>query len=139
LIDFRGVHFDKLPISQAGDNRDLLHKLFDNYAPEFLGLCFDSGHANLGYDRMEQLENFLDRLIVLHLNSNDGTDDQHHNLFVDPIDWERLAKYIAASVYTKPMSLEVIVSDADKDEGSFLQTAFETGNRFAEMVDRYRS
>lgn len=134
LIDFQGVRFDNLPISQARDNRQLLQRIFDHYPPEFVGLCFDSGHANLGYNRMEQLEGFLDRLIVLHLNSNDGSGDQHHNLFVDAIDWERLATLIAASVYNKPMSLETVSSELDASDEAFLQTAFATGNRFAELV-----
>ena len=138
LIDFRGVRFENIPLAEARDNRDLIADLFALYPPEFLGLCFDSGHANLGYDRMEQLENFLDRLIVLHLNDNDGNGDQHRNLFSKGVDWARLADYIAESVYDKPMSLEVIVSEDDANDTGFLTTAFETGNRFALMVESSR-
>ena len=134
LIDFQGVRFDDIPLAQARDNRDLIADLFALYPPEFLGLCFDSGHAHLGYDRMDQLENFLDRLYVLHLHDNDGSGDQHRNLFTKTIDWERLAGYIARSVYDKPISLEVVVSDDDVNDATFLATAFETGNRFSEMV-----
>ena len=139
LIDFPGIQFDEVPIEQAGDNRGLLQRIFENYPAEFVGLCYDSGHGNLGYDRLEQLENFLDRLIVLHLNGNDGIADQHHNLFVNPLDWERLAQLIAASVYDKPMSLETMASERDESDAAFLQTAFETGNRFAEMVAKQRA
>ena len=138
LIDFQGVKFGGVPLAEAGDNRQLLQRIFDHYPPEFIGLCFDSGHANLGYDRMEQLESFGDRLIALHLNGNDGTGDQHRNLFVNNMDWERLAELIAASVYDKPMSLEVVSSELDANDAAFLQTAFSTGNRFAEMVGMAR-
>ncbi len=134
LIDFPGVHFSGVSVDQASDNWDLIQRIFEAYPPEFVGLCYDSGHANLGYDRSARLENFLDRLLVLHLNGNDGTADQHRNLFVNPIDWEQLAKWIATSVYDKPMSLEVSASDIDESETAFLQTAFDTGTRFAEMV-----
>ena len=134
LIDFQGVRFDGIPLTEARDNWPLLTNLFARYPPEFLGLCFDSGHAHLGYDRMAQLAHFLDRLIVLHLHDNDGSSDQHRNLFTKTIDWERLAKYIAKSSYAKPMSLEVVVSDDDANDAAFLATAFETGNRFAKMV-----
>lgn len=87
---------------------------------------------------MDQIEQFLERLIVLHLNDNDGSGDQHRNLFTKGIDWGRLADYIAESVYDKPMSLEVVVSDEDTNDQSFLATAFETGNRFAKMVENSR-
>lgn len=138
LVDFQGVRFDGLSYQQARDNRGLLQHIFDAYSADFVGLCFDSGHANLGFDRMEQLGSFLDRLIVLHLNSNDGSSDQHHNLFVDDIDWDQLAQYIAASVYNKPMSLEVVSSELDKNDEDFLRTAHKTGTRFAKMVAQYR-
>lgn len=136
LVDFHGMHFDGIPMEQARDNRDLIADLFAIYPPEFLGLCFDSGHANLGYDRMDQLEQFLDRLLVLHLHDNDGSGDQHRNLFTKSIDWPRLADYIAESIYDKPMSLEVVVNEDDANDEDFLATAFETGTRFAEMVDK---
>lgn len=135
LIDFKGVHFDGISVEQARDNRQLIADLFALYPPEFLGLCFDSGHAHLGYDRMEQLEQFLDRLYVLHLHDNDGSADQHRNLFTKTIDFDRLAAYIARSVYNKPISLEVIVSEDDANDTAFLATAFESGNRFVEMVE----
>ena len=138
LIDFWGVRFAGVPIKEAGDNWGLIQRIFDQYPAEFIGLCYDSGHAHLGYDRSAELEKFLDRLLVLHLHGNDGTNDQHRNLFVNDLDWDNLAKMIAASVYEKPMSLEVIASELDADEASFLQTAFTTGNRFAEMVSNYR-
>ncbi|MEM7332722.1 MAG: sugar phosphate isomerase/epimerase family protein [Chloroflexota bacterium] len=136
LIDFYGVHFHKLPLDQASDNWPLLERLFEAYEPDFLGLCYDSGHGNLGFDRMDGFEKVVDRLSVLHLNSNDGSGDQHHNLFVDQLGWERLAKLVADSPYDKPMSLEVMVSEQDRDEADFLQTAFKTGTEFGEMVKR---
>ncbi len=138
LVDFQSVHFENKSYAEIGDNWGLIKELFELYPAEFLGLCYDSGHGNLGFDRMDGLENCLDRLIVLHLNSNDGSVDQHHNLFVDGIDWERLAEMIARSVYDKPMSLEVVVSELDVDDADFLQKAFETGSRFAGMVEACR-
>ena len=134
LVDFKGVYFDKVAYADAGDNWALIGRLFETYSAEFLSLCYDSGPGNLGRDRMDGLVNHLDRLQVLHLNSNDGSGDQHHNLFVDDIDWQRLAGLIAQSAYEKPMSLETMASDIDANETAFLQTAFETATRFSEMV-----
>ena len=138
LVDFQSIKFDGAAYADVGDNWGLIGRLFEVYSAEFLGLCYDSGHANLGYDRMDGLESFLDRLIVLHLNSNDGSGDQHRNVFADDIDWDRLAKLIAQSPYDKPMSLETIVTDQDASEAEFLQTAFSTGTRFAELVAQHK-
>ena len=139
LIDFRGVHFDKIPLAEAGDNWDLIGRIFAQYPAEFVGLCFDSGHANLGYNRSAALETYAGRLLVLHLNGNDGTGDQHRNLFVNDIDWDNLARIIANSPYRKPISLETMVSDLDKDEADFLRAAYQTGNRFADLVQKHRT
>jgi len=87
---------------------------------------------------MDQLDQFLDRLYVLHLHDNDGSADQHRNLFTKSIDFDRLAAYIARSDYTKPMSLEVVVSDEYANDDEFLAVAFESGNRFAEMVQSHK-
>ena len=139
LIDFQGVRFDGVPLTEARDNWGLIGRLFENYSAEFLGLCFDSGHANLGYDRLDGLENHLDRLSVLHLNGNDGTGDQHRNLYVNPINWDRIAQLIAKSTYTKPISLEVYRGELESDESTFLQTALKTGNRMHEALMQYRN
>ena len=138
LIDFQGVKFDGVLVSEARDNWPLLARLFDRYSAEFLGLCYDSGHAHLGYDRMDGLENCLDRLCVLHLHGNNGTADQHRNMFVNDLNWDRMAQLIAKSVYNKPISLEVYRGELEPDETTFLQIAFETGNQFSQMVEDYR-
>lgn len=138
LIDFQNTHFNKLPVEQAGDNRQLIADLFAAYPPEFLGLCYDPGHGNLGYDRMEMLDMFKDRLCVLHLNGNHGREDEHLNVFHGTVDWERLAKLIAASPYRKPMSLEVCMQKTYPSQEVFLQEARETGGRFSAMVEGYR-
>ncbi|MFK7804557.1 MAG: sugar phosphate isomerase/epimerase family protein [Anaerolineae bacterium] len=139
LIDFRGVHFDKVPVEDSDDNWGLIQRIFDEYPADFVGLCYDSGHAHLGRDRSAGLKPFLDRLLVLHLHGNDGNNDQHRNMFVNDLDWDNLAKMIASSPYRKPMSLEVMASELDENEDAFLATAFATGNRFSEMVDRHRN
>jgi sugar phosphate isomerase/epimerase len=138
LIDFQAVEFDKLPVEQASDNRELIADLFAAYPPEFLGLCYDPGHGNLGYDRMEVLDMFKDRLSVLHLNGNQGLEDEHLNVFMGTLDWDRLAQLIAASSYTKPMSLEVCLKPSYPSQEVFLQEAWQAGTRFAELVASYR-
>ncbi len=121
------------------DNFALLGRCFAAYAPDYLGLCFDSGHAVVGEDRMDKVAALQDRILVLHLHDNDRAGDQHKLLFSASIDWARTAQIVAASPYRKPISMEVQIrhSGADSPE-AFLHQAFDTGTRFSEMVDAAR-
>lgn len=116
-------------------NFDTLEKLFAQYSPDYLGLCYDSGHANIGDDEMSRLEALKDRLIALHLHDNDGTRDQHTLPFAGTIDWPRLTHIIARSSYTKCVSLEVQIHHTDiEEEPAFLAEAYHRGRRLAQMI-----
>ena len=121
--------------NMAVDNFDVIEQLFSEYGPDFLGLCYDAGHGNVeghGLDRLEQVQ---DRLISVHLHDNDGTGDQHNLLFAGTVDWPRLARILAGSSYEKCVSMELSIGRSGfTDEAAFLQRAFETGTRFAEMI-----
>lgn len=117
-----------------------LTKVFDTYGPDFIGLCFDSGHANIGAkDGAEQLNRLKHRLIAIHLHDNDGTADQHRLPFSGTVDWPALAPVLANSAYAKPTSLEAVIKNTGiTDEREFLDKAFETGSRFAAMIQACR-
>ncbi|MCL4858774.1 MAG: sugar phosphate isomerase/epimerase [Caldilineaceae bacterium] len=139
LIDFAGVRADAVTPAAADDNFDLIETLFAQYPPDYLGLCYDSGHANIGRNRLERLAAVKDRLCVLHLHDNDGESDLHQLIFQGVIDWQRTAALIAASPYAKPISMEVSIRQSGiSKEAEFLHHAHETGARFAEIVDALR-
>ncbi|MCE7981213.1 MAG: sugar phosphate isomerase/epimerase [Caldilinea sp. CFX5] len=139
LIDFRGVAAGAVTKVEASDNFDLILQVYAHYPPAYIGFCYDSGHAILGHSRMDRLAPLMDRLAVLHLHDNNGQEDQHRLLFDAAVDWELAAKLIAAAPYTKPMSYEVSMRNAGiADEQTFLQQAYTTGARFAEMVVAHR-
>lgn len=106
-----------------------------NYPSEFLGFCYDPGHSNIQQD-LPLLEMLLDRLISVHLNDNDGVDDQHKLLFSGNVNWERLAQLLAKSSYDGPVSMEVIMKNHSEieSEGDFLSQAHRTGKQFTEMI-----
>ena len=117
---------------------DRIRQLLDAYSPDYLGLCYDAGHGNCLADRdgLDQLDRVKDRLVALHLHDNDGTADQHNPLFSGTVDWPRLASIIAASAYEGPVSMESNTSGYEiTDEAEFLQLSFETGTRFAQMIE----
>jgi len=113
-----------------------LRQLFSLYGPEFLGLCYDAGHGNLDGQGLTHLAHLKGRLISVHLHDNDGSGDQHKPVFAGTIDWDRLARIIAASAYRKCVSMEVSIhSSGFEDERAFLKHVHGTGTTLSEMID----
>ncbi len=110
-----------------------VQSVFDQYEPEYVGLCYDSGHGNLGFMDLDSLETHKDRLLSIHLHDNDGAADMHWLPFTGTVDWERLTRILATSAYDKCISMESGRGE-DDDEQAFLQGAYEAGQRLTEMV-----
>ncbi|MFZ4847721.1 MAG: sugar phosphate isomerase/epimerase family protein [Caldilinea sp.] len=139
LIDFAAIEAKVIQAAQADDNAELLLKLFAAYDPSFLGFCFDSGHAVLGRNRIEQYLPHLERLAVLHLNDNDGRDDLHLPPYDGIVDWTEVAAGVAASPYTKPLSFELSLRHtAFSTPAAFLAHSYARCCRFADQVAAQR-
>lgn len=135
LIDFAAIEAGVIHSSQADDNAELVTRLFGAYDPAFLGLCFDSGHAVLGFDRTARYAPLFDRLAVLHLHDNDGIADLHWPVYEGVVQWDALAARIAASPYTKAISFELSIRNTRfEDPAPFLAYSIEGCRRFAADV-----
>lgn len=140
LIDFPAVEAAVVDTTHAADNADLIGRLLSAYDSTFLGFCFDSGHAMLGQDRVERFAPFFRRLVALHLHDNDGIQDQHLPLYTGVVDWEQVARLIAASPYTKPITFELSIRHTTFQEPEpFLRHSIEGCRRFAERVTALRA
>ena len=132
-----GVRF---AIENNTDNFDFIARLLPEYPADYLGLCYDSGHGNISGTGLEYLELLKDRLISVHLNDNNGCSDQHLPPFSGRVGWRRLANIIAASAYTKPLSLEISMRYTEtKDEKIYLQQAFDAGAHLTQMIAEARA
>lgn len=117
-----------------------IHRLFELYGPDYLGLCYDCGHGNLIDDGLDQLESLKDRLIAVHLHDNDGSGDQHNIPFTGSVDWARLARIMASSSYTKCVSMESNMHRTGiSDEREFLSKAYAAGAKLAGMIEQARA
>ena len=114
-----------------------IKKLFLEYDSNFLGLCYDSGHGNVG-NGLDVLKELKSRLILIHLHDNDGKDDQHNFIFSGTIDWNKLAKILAESSYKKCVNMEINIKNYDaSDEKGFLLEVYNTGLKFSQMIKDY--
>ena len=123
-----------------GDDWEMLEILIPEYDPGFLGLCFDSGHANLSGQHFEHLERLKARLIAVHLHDNDGLTDQHKIPFSGTVDWEVLASLITLSAYEGCVNLEVAIQETGyTDEDAFLRQAYLAGKRLTALIQAKRN
>ena len=113
-------------------------RLLGKYPPEFLGICYDTGHANMLWrDRAPQVvDKYKDRMYAVHLHDNFGATDAHLIPWEAQIDWEQVIKVIGKSAYEGPLILEVGCHDKDMDV--FLRRAYEAGCRLDEMLRKVR-
>lgn len=102
-------------------------RLFGEFPPEFLGLCYDTGHANMiwGNQSPDVLRRYGDRLYAVHLHDNDGDADSHRIPGDGTIEWERVTEVLADSAYEGPLVLELTCPH--KDLRGYLQEAFKAG------------
>lgn len=129
----------RIAIENLNGNWPLIREVLGAYAPDFLGLCYDSGHGNTDGVGLANVTSMKDRLISIHLHDNDGTADQHRLPFSGTIDWARFVTIMCSSAYAKCISMESTMSNegiADEDE--FLAKAFVAGSRLSSMVAERR-
>ncbi len=123
--------------NEYSDNFQIKEELFADYPPEFLGLCYDSGHGHIFDDKgLDYLERNKDRLIALHLNDNDGLKDLHQPPFYGTLDWERLAKILKASPYPRELSFELATRRTPYDDNldAYIEDAYTRCAKFTSMV-----
>ncbi len=112
-------------------------RLFDRYPAEFLGLCLDTGHANLVWGNRfitEFAERFGHRLFSIHIHDNfgwgekAGCGDAHRIPGEGGIDWKRLMETLHRSAYEAPWVLEVSKPKGEEDL-AFLRRVREAGEK----------
>jgi sugar phosphate isomerase/epimerase len=73
--------------NRLGDAQSLVDLLEGALDLERLGLCLDTGHANILGDVSEAVEIAGGYVIATHLHDNDGRADSHQVPFTGAIDW----------------------------------------------------
>ncbi|MCW4049924.1 MAG: sugar phosphate isomerase/epimerase [Candidatus Bathyarchaeota archaeon] len=99
------------------DDHQVLRRYFEEYPPEWVGFCYDSGHAN-NHGNLDEVMGFKDRLIVTHLHDNKGDEDSHQPPGCGTVDWGKVKAWLKG--YMKPLNLEV-THDPNHFDGSMTQ------------------
>ncbi len=129
----------RIAFENLTDNISILIKVLNSYSPEVIGLCFDTGHANIAQGSIEKLIDYKDRLISIHLHDNNGISDQHKIPFTGTIDWDKVTKFIAEATYDKCVNLEVVIHETGlNNEKHFLEIAKSSGDKLSHMIKIHR-
>jgi sugar phosphate isomerase/epimerase len=71
-----------------------------------LGVCLDTGHANMNGDLIEGVAASGERLFALHVHDNDGLKDQHLPVFAGTTNWGELVKALVSARFEGCFMLE---------------------------------
>lgn len=133
---------------------DKFERIFSRYDEEFVGLCYDSGHASIMCQDNYYLflEKYHDRLYATHLQDTDSIEpekldddiavekaDAHRPPFTGVLDWERVAYWVARSPLELPADFEIGLKygsefDSVQEEMDMLCDTHEKAVRFHQMV-----
>jgi len=87
--------------------KDLL-ELIREVGSESLGVCLDTGHANVNkLSAPTMVETLREHLVATHIHDNDGSHDQHLPPLMGGIDWDRVMNAFLRTGYGRPLILEI--------------------------------
>jgi sugar phosphate isomerase/epimerase len=89
-----------------GDNIEDFKYIFDNVDSEHLGMCLDTGHANLGDGVAAFVESIASKIINVHIHDNPGDDDIHLLVGDGNIAWEEVTAAFLKVSYNGPFISE---------------------------------
>ncbi len=89
-----------------GDNLNDFEYIFQQLNSEYVKMCLDTGHANVGEGVTEYINLFSENIISIHYHDNIGNDDQHLPVGEGNINWPEFATEILKSNFTGPLISE---------------------------------
>ena len=119
-----------MPADYVTDQWDML---LQEYPPEYMGICLDTGHGYMswGENLPNIIEKYRDRIYSVHLHDNNRTVDYHLLPGEGEIDWHKVMQELAQSTYRLPLTLEVNCQEDDRE--AFLRRAYQAGM----MIQKY--
>lgn len=146
LYDSVGGHIVEGPCCNVHKAVERIDAFNEKYNAEVLGFCFDTGHANLiGLDFEQFITSLGERLKVLHIHDNDGSQDLHQIPFTfaktrenkTSTDWEGFLRGLRNIHFDKVLSFEtapVLTAFPKEMKEEVLKFIGEIGKYFAENI-----
>ncbi|RPJ35157.1 MAG: sugar phosphate isomerase/epimerase, partial [Planctomycetaceae bacterium] len=97
---------ENLPFHCLGSDARALRRVVDTMDSEWLGVCFDTGHAHVAGGLMQSMEILKDKIITFHLADNDGTRDLHLQPGHGSIPWDDFLGLFSTMDFRDPVVVE---------------------------------
>lgn len=122
---------------------DQLIELTDSFKSPMVGVCWDTGHANLSQLNQERaLRAVGGRLKVLHINDNHArVRDEHYLPYMGDVDWDSFFRGLAAIGYDGALSYETGKTSAaafGSLQLDFIRLAYKNGLYLLEKYEAAR-
>ena len=102
-----GIALENLFGSMMYGGVDMLTRLCDRFRTDHVGICFDTGHANIDKEDLSAVISFFgDRIKCTHIHNNWGKRDDHAPPIYGNIEWERVMPALTSIGYQGPLTLE---------------------------------
>lgn len=88
------------------DKIEAIKKMLDEFPSPFLGVCFDTGHANVTEGVPKIFDAVKDKIFDFHVHDNDGTKDMHLQPPYGNIDWAGFFALAEGINYQRPLMVE---------------------------------
>ena len=105
----------------------------------YLKFCYDAGHGNCFDADFNYLDKYLDKLICLHLHSNNGKSDQHTLNKYGNINWDKIAKSLAKCPNELNLDYEVfMLYNKNETEDEVLNEVIIQANELEKLIEKYK-
>ena len=129
------IALENLLADSVYSDMELLIEHVDHVGDARVGVCLDTGHANvLGYGLPDAVRKIGRRLLMLHVHDNDGGSDQHAAPFAGCIEWPGFAAALDEVGYGGTLNLEVVDrANGPPASDAFVRAALDAARRVLEM------
>ncbi len=103
-----------LPKHPGADGREILG-VVEDIGSEWLGVCFDTGHAHVNGDMRGTMEILKDKIITFHIHDNDGMKDMHLQPPYGTINWADFVDCLDTMDFGDPITIESAPWGSERD------------------------
>ena len=133
-----GVAIENLPWPNANRVKPL-KEIVDGLDSRFVGICWDTGHAHINGTKPQEIADFAERLVTLHLHDNHGAGDEHLIPMDGTYDWTELMETLKKMEYKGEFVLEAHHQMLDAKDNPAMQQELlarmiEVGNQLIAKV-----
>ncbi len=104
------IAVENMPPGHPGTEAKELKEIVERFNSPYLGVCFDTGHANLCKDFKKEFLLLKDRIVTFHIHDNEGSQDSHQFPLTGTIDWIWFIKQVKSMNYTGSLPIECDLS-----------------------------